>query len=625
MGTPPFFRSLRGLAGACAYALLVALFFGGSAAAEDPAPADGGDPEITRRELKAHVKVLAADDWEGREAGEPGSEKAADYVAAEFARLGLKPLGVDGTFFQPFTSPKGTKVLPTCALEAFDASGNSTEFKLAEDFTPVDTSAAGTVDAAVVFAGYGICAPTMGYDDYEGLDVQGKVVLVLRHAPRWEDKRKSPFATQQAMLAHGTFKAKADAAAAKGAAALIVVNDPASTSKSDDELQLPGGSTTGKIPVLHMTWQAAKRLGSRIDLPFVRRQRAIDARIAPNSEVVADARIRLVADLAPDIRHMKNICALLEPGLAGVTTGDAGTPTAVETVIIGAHYDHVGRGRFGSLANADGKIHNGADDNASGTTALMEIAGWLVSQRALLKRRVLFIAFSGEELGLLGSKHYVSQPVLPLSECTAMLNLDMVGRLEKNRLFVGGTGTSPIWPEMLERQNKKGRFELTSWPGGKAPSDHASFYDASMPVLFFFTGLHGDYHRPSDDWNTLEYAGHERVARFAAEVAFELATEGERPQFTKCDAGGFAVGPFTGLSVEQREGGVFVAHVDKRSPASQAGFKEEDKILEWEGAAVGDTGAWNDRVSQAKPGDKVIVTVERGGRERKLTLKLGST
>ena len=604
--------------------LLLVLPAPGGLRAED-AP-EAGDPEITRKELKEHVKVLADDDWEGREAGEPGSEKAAAYIVEHLAKLGLKPAGTDG-WFQPFTSPKGTKVLPTSSLVAVDAKAKETAFELAKDFTPINVSAAGSVDGEVVFAGYGIHAPKLagsGYSDYDGLEVKGKVVLVLRHAPRWQDKRKSPFAAAGVMTQHATFKAKADAAAARGAAALIVVNDPASTSRSDDDLQQPGGSTTGKLPVLHMTWQAAKRLGSRIGLRFLRQQRRIDAKLEPQSTPVEGARIRLCADLAPDIRKMKNIAALLEPG-AAVTTGAADAAPPTQTLVMGAHYDHVGRGRFGSLANANGEIHNGADDNASGTTALMEIAGWFAARREQVKRRVLFVWFSGEELGLLGSKHYVREPLVPIADTVAMLNLDMVGRLHKNRLFVGGTGTAPIWPAMVERLNKDARFELTTWPGGKAPSDHASFYEANLPVLFFFTGLHGDYHRPSDDWNTLEYKGQERVARFAAQIALEVANADERPQFTRCDAGGFAVGPYTGLAVEQREEGVFVAHVDKKSPARKAGFKEGDRILSWAGAAVRDTTGWNGVVSKAKPGDKVEIEIERSGRKRTLTLKLGKT
>ncbi len=586
---------------------------------------DDEAPEITRGELKDLVKRFASDKMKGRESGEPECDLAADMIAAEFLRLGLKPLGGgEDSFFQPFTSPKGVRVLPSTALSATDANGRTSRFEILDDYVPHDQSAAGRVQAKAAFAGYGISDAQLGYDDYAGLDVKGRVVVVLRRAPRWQDKRKSPFAPQDVMLRVGTFKAKVDTAVAKGAAALIVINDPASTSKSDDEVGRPGGTAKGKIPVLHMTWAAGRRLGSRVGVSFAKLQRRIDAKFVPHSELVDDAVIDVQCDLAPDERKMKNVIALLEPG-AGVTTGTADAVAVKDTIIIGAHYDHVGVGHYGSLGGK-GKIHNGADDNASGTTALLEIAELLAARKDELRRRILFIAFSGEELGLLGSKHYVREPCVPLADCHAMLNLDMVGRLDKNRLFVGGTGTSPIWPEMLERLNKSvGKFKLTSWPGGKAPSDHASFYEANLPVLFFFTGLHGDYHRPSDDPKTLNYAGQEKVARFAAAVAMDLATREGRPQFTRCDAGGFTVGPYTGLAVEQRDDGVYVAHIDKRSPASSARFKEGDKILEWGGTAIPTTNRYNDLVSKAKPGDKVDVRIERAGKTRTLHLKLGKT
>lgn len=590
------------------------------------APEEDGAAEITRKELKESVRRFAHDDLEGREAGTAGCDQAADWIAAEFLRLGLEPVGGESGYFQPFTSPKGTRVLASTSLEADDATGKTSTFALGEEFAPIDVSAAGDVTGPAVFVGYGISAPDMGYDDYAGIDARGKVAVALRYAPRHEDARRSPFAPPDVMMRVGTFSAKADAAAAHGALALIVVNGSGGP-KSDDELRPAGGSTTGKLPVVHMTWRAARKLGTRIGIPFTRRQRAIDGKLAPESEECPGSVLRVRVDLQPDVRHMKNVVGLLRPDGAAVTGGagpEAGR--ARETIVIGAHYDHVGRGHFGSLATADGVIHNGADDNASGTTALLEIAGHLASRRSDLRRRVLFLAFSGEELGLLGSKHYVRSPLVPLADTVAMLNLDMVGRLDKNRLFVGGTGTSPVWPEMIERLNKEtGRFELTAWPGGKAPSDHASFYEADKPVLFFFTGLHSDYHRPSDDWETLEYAGLERIARFAAQVALDVSALAERPQFTRCDAGGFTVGPYSGIAVEQREDGVYVAHVDKKSPAQQAGFKAGDRIVAWGGAAVADTNRYNDLASKAQPGDKVDVDVLREGRARTLKLKLGRT
>lgn len=586
-------------------------------------------PEITKAELQAFVKVLASDAWQGREAGSEGCDKAADLIAGEYKRLGLVPMGDAGTYFQNFTIPRGLKVLPTTSLSGTDATGKAIEFTLAEEFVPVDVSAGGDVTGDVVFAGYGIRAPDLGYDDYEGIDVKGKVVVVLRRAPAYEDK-KSPFAPQAMLGRYASFQAKAEAAAGAGAAALVVVNDPASSStKEKDDLKPPGGGAAGAIPVVQVAWRAKSKLTDLLGTGLARRQQQIDGKIQPLSEPLEKVRIRVHCALEPDVRKVKNVAGLLPAGNSAATTGEPGKeagPSTKETVIVGAHYDHVGLGRFGSLANADGKIHNGADDNASGTSAVLEIAGYLASRKADLKRPILFLNFTGEELGLLGSKHYVGAPIVPLADTVAMINLDMVGRLNKNHLWIGGTGTSPFWPDLLERLNKEsGKFQLTSWPGGKAPSDHESFYGKDMPVLFFFTGLHGDYHRPSDDWNTLEYDGQARVARMAAAVAIEVCNAEKRPAFTKCDAGGFEVGPYLGISIEQRPDGVYVVHVDDKSPAKKAGFKEEDRLVEWNGREIKDPNSYNEVLSASKPNDKADVVVSRKGKRVTLHVVLGST
>ncbi len=611
-------------------ALAAAATAGGpTARATPPAPPEEHSPDVTKSELMAWVKAFSDDAMEGRESGEPGCDKAADMIAAEFTRLGLRPMGDGGTWFQQFTIPRGMKVLKETSLSALGADGKETSFKLAEEFVPVDVSGPGDVTAEVVFAGYGVKAPELGYDDYAGIDAKGKVVVVLRHAPAHGTKG-SPFAAAAVMSKHATFQAKADRAAEAGAVALVIVNDPVTCStKEKDDLKAPGGGATGKLPVVQVAWRGAgKRLSDALDLALSRRQGQIDGKVAPKSEALPGVRLHVRCALEADVRRVRNVAGLLAPLQPVAVTGEgpvAPAPEPKETVVVGAHYDHVGRGKFGSLANAEGKIHNGADDNASGTSAMLEIAGALAERRDGLTRRVLFLAFSGEELGLLGSKRYVENPLVPLADTVAMLNLDMVGRLDE-KLYIGGTGTSPIWPETLERIGKEAfRLPIQMWPGGKAPSDHESFYVRDIPVLFFFTGLHGDYHRPSDDWNTLNSDGHARVARFASLVALEVATRKERPPFTKCDAGGFEVGPYLGVGVDPRPDGPYAAHVDDKGPGKRAGVKEGDRLLAWNGAPIADANAWNDLLSKCKPGDKVELTVERKGKKLKLTLTLGST
>jgi hypothetical protein len=625
---PAMRASLRASAGAVF--LAAALGVGAPAARGDPPGApEEHSPEVTRAELQAWVKALSDDALEGRESGAPGCDAAAEMIAAEFTRLGLRPAGDEGTFFQKFTIPRGMKVLPSTSLSAIDAEGKETKFRLADEFVPVDVSGPGDVTAGVVFAGYGVRAPEHGYDDYEGLDVKGKVVVVLRRAPAHED-RDSPFSQSGTLEKHAAFQVKAELAAELGAVALVIVNDPATsgTDKDKDDLKAPGGGTTGKLPVVQVVWRGAgKRLGDALGLSLSKRQGQIDGKRTPKSEALAGVRLHVHCALEADVRRVRNVAALLVPSARASVTGEGAAAPAEpkETLVLGAHYDHVGRGRFGSLANANGKIHNGADDNASGTAALLEVAGRLVEHRGEITRRALFLSFSGEELGLLGSKHYVEAPLVPLADTVAMINLDMVGRLDQ-RLYVGGTGTSPAWPETIERLAKESfKTPIRMWPGGKAPSDHESFYGRGVPVLFFFTGLHGDYHRPSDDWNTLNYEGHARIARFVATVALDVLARPQRPVFTKCDAGGFEVGPYLGIAVDPRADGVFVAHVDEKSPARRAGAKEGDRIVAWNGAPIADANAWNEMLSKSKPNEKVEVTVERKGKKVKLAVTLGST
>lgn len=601
-----------------------------------PPPPDEHSPDVTRAELEGWVKTLSDDAYEGRESGEPGCDKASELIAAEFARLGLAPMGDAGTYFQQFTIPRGMKVLPTTALSVLSADGKEVAFKLADEFVPVDVSGPGDVTADAVFAGYGIRAPEYGYDDYENVDVKGKVVVVLRHAPACETK-DTAFASKAAMEKHATFQAKADLAASLSAAALIIVNDPAgSTTKEKDDLRPPGGGATGKIPVVQLAWRGAgKRFSDALDASLSRRQGQIDAKVAPKSGALP-ARIHVKCALEADVRRVRNVAGMLLPaakaagpvtgeGPPGGASGPAAAPPPAQTLIVGAHYDHVGRGKFGSLARAEGQIHNGADDNASGTSGMLEVAGSLAEHRAELARRVLFLAFSGEELGLLGSKRYVEAPLVPLADTVAMLNLDMVGRLDE-RLYVGGTGTSPVWPDLLERLAKECfRTPIKYWPGGKAPSDHETFYGRGIPVLFFFTGLTNDYHRPSDDWNTLNFDGEVKVVRLAARVALELATRADRPAFTLCDAGGFEVGPYLGVGIDPKPDGPVVSHVDDKSPAKKAGVKEGDRLVAWNGAPIADANAWNEALSKSKPGDKVELTVERKGKRVKIQVALGST
>ncbi len=583
-------------------------------------PAGGGEgegpPPIDGKAILDHLKWLSDDERQGRAAGSPGEEAAGVYIAQRLEALGLKGLGKEGSFFQEFSLPKGFDIRPETRLVA-EREGRDETVEFGDDLKPLTLSSAGEVTAPALFAGYGIAAPELGYDDYEGIDAKGKVVVVLRHAPAYED-RKSPFKDPETRRRYAVFEAKVRTAVGAGAAALVIVNDPENVSKPKEDVAMHdvGGDPSG-IPVFHVTLKAGRRLGKVLGLNLQREQNAIDKGLKPRSRDLDGATLSVHALLDAKRLPVRNICGLLE----APRTAEG----AREALVVGAHYDHVGLGAYGSLAGSkgDGAIHNGADDNASGSSSLLEVAAFLAARRNGLRRDVLILFFTAEELGLLGSKHYVESPLVPLEQCVAMVNLDMVGRLERGKLQVGGTGTSPIFPELLESKNRAHRIDCKFNPGGRAPSDNTSFYEKGMPVLFFFTGLHKDYHRPSDDWKGIDRKGIERVARLAADVCLDLATRETRPPFTRSDATGLDMGPFLGLSLEQRQDGVYVIFIEDKSPADRARFQVGDKVEEFEKNPIRSLTSFNQVHGNCTPGQKVVIAVRRGPRLLNLTAILG--
>ena len=584
---------------------LAALLRAGESADQEP---------IDGKVLLDHVKWLADDDREGRAAGSEGEIAAGDYAAERLREAGLLPKGDDGTYFQGFTLPRGFQISEETSLTA-TRDGKSTEIGLGDDLQPLSLSGPGDVTAPACFAGYGIAAPELGYDDYEGIDVKGKAVVVLRHAPGYKD-RKSPFNNPAMMRRYASFQAKVDTAVGAGAAALVIVNDPKRTTKPKEDVVVHAvGGNPGPIPVFHVTYRAARRLGRTLDLNFQREQSQLER--GPRSRDLEGVEIRANAALTANLLQVRNVCALLE--------APRETQQPRETLVIGAHIDHVGNGEYGSRAGSKGanSVHNGADDNASGVAGAIEIGRFLSARRDQLRRDVLVLLFTAEELGLLGSKHYVDNPVVPLEQCVAMINLDMIGRLERGRLQIGGTGTSPDFPDLIEgplREHRITRYRFN--PGGRAPSDNSSFYEKGMPVLFFFTGLHKDYHRPADDWNRIDRRGFEKVVRLAADVCLDLATRETRPPFTRSDASGLQAGPHLGLSFEQKPDGIYVIFVEDKSPADRARIEVGDKVEEFEDQPVPTITAFNQIHMQMKAEQKVTLVVRRGARllTRKVTL-----
>jgi len=592
------------------------------AQAGDPAPA----PAITSAELLGHVQRLASDAWEGRGSGTEGERQATQYIADCFRLLDLEPAGEGGTYFQPVRMPAGIVVDPASTLALLGGPAPA-PLALGREWTAFSASASGEVEADLVFAGYGITAPREGYDDYAGLDVKGKIVVVFRHAPHGTAFWDGP----QARMRHAPFRAKLKEATDRGAAALVVVNDPfhfpgpgaGDRGGRPDELERGSiGGAQSAIPFVHLTLTAARGL---FPAAFGATPEALEAAIhkgaapAPASRA-GRARARLSLAIERKEIEGRNVCALLPAGAPDATD---------EVVVIGAHHDHLGKGGgFGSLARSAEErtqIHNGADDNASGTSGLLEAAAYLAARQGELRRSILFLTFTGEERGLLGSRHWVEHPTLPLEHVAAMLNMDMIGRLGGRKLFIGGVKTSPAFAPLLEARAKEVGLDVVFGDGGRAPSDNSSFYDKGVPVLFFFSGMHEDYHRPSDDVDKLDLEGMREIAFLCALTADDLARLPARPAFQRADQGGAGPPrPVLGIRVAQgAEQGVQVGAVVPDGPAAHAGLRAGDVILAVAGTPTGDLGALRDALEALEIGQEVEVEVQRGTGKLTCRLTLG--
>jgi hypothetical protein len=562
-----------------------------------------------------HVKFLASDELQGRGNGTPELDKAAEYIAAEFKSRGVFPGGDDGGYFQKFMVTTGSRLGPGNRLTLL-IGPQSVETKALSDFTPVGVGEKTGVSGGIVFAGYGITAEEYHYDDYKGLDVTDKVVLVLTDEPG-ENDPNSPFNGKE-MTLHSHDNSKVANAKFRGARAILIAQDPAN--HEDAGKDLPDSGLLAQvedlgIPALRVTRGVAQRLLDAEHKSLLDLQKQIDSSNAPQSFVLRDVQAQIEMDVSRVRKEVRNVLGIL-PG-----TEDA---LADESVVIGAHYDHLGRGGRSSMsAQLIGQIHHGADDNASGTAGLIEVAGALAQDLAARKRCYLFIAFAGEEIGLRGSDYWVNHPTRPLAKVIAMLNMDMIGRSRENAVTVGGVGTSPMLPDLVKTAAAESGLALKTSQSGYGSSDHASFYIKNMPVLFFFSGLHADYHRPSDEWQRINAEGATRIVRMVYTIAQRLDSIDPRPQFTKVDepapgpgrGGAPGYGTYFGSVPDMTDEvkGVRFADVRPNSPAAKAGLKGQDIMIRFDGKEIQNLQDFTYMLRTHKPGDVVEVVVTRDG------------
>jgi hypothetical protein len=472
-----------------------------------------------------HVRTLASDEWGGRGTGQPGNDLAAEYLADRFREFGLEPAGVDGTYFQPFEAPRGRKLVEQEAM--LKISAIERELRLREDWIPHGNSRVlKGIEGDLAFAGYGISAPQYDYDDYANFDATGKVLLILRYEPKAEDE-SARFGGRTPSL-YSTFSSKARAAAERKAAALIVVNP---------HQRWPEDSSDGAADEL-MDFPEETR-GEAYDVPIVQVKRAVADAILERAgmlsvEELARALDRTRQSLSCDLPGM---WAHVRPGVRknrfaarNVIALHRGDGSTDETIVVGAHYDHLGTKK----ERGETVIYNGADDNASGTAGLIEMARAFAAQPAP-RRNVLLMAFSAEEWGLLGSKHFVNHPTIELSRIKFMLNMDMIGRLDPEKFIIYGSETGVGLRDVAQQASDEVGlpFKAVRDRGMFGRSDHASFHRKGIPILFPFTNLHKDYHKPTDDTEFINADGAVRILELMYRIAREIADMDEGPQFVE--------------------------------------------------------------------------------------------
>jgi aminopeptidase YwaD len=659
--------------------------------------ADEAAPSVER--LRAHITYLASDKLEGRRTGSEGANMAAEYIAREFARYGLRrSIGRDlpgmsvleadspHRYMQEFPYVAGVELgknnsmlfTPRAQNAASQGSTSaaqtstraaSLDLRVGEDWLPLGFSTnASVLNMPATFVGYGIKVDEINYDEYAGAQITDRIAIAFEGTPDG-DNPHGHFAQYTDM------RWKAIAAREHGAKALVVIAREENF-KDDSLAQLRYDNSAGDagLPVVVISRQAAQRIFEAGGLrPVAETEKAVQAFVATLAQISATERRKntslplqnVTLNITTDITR-RSVPAYNVVGILG------GFDPVLknEVIVIGAHYDHLGRGGEGSLAPRAGDIHHGADDNASGVAGLLELARIFSTERRNLKRTLVFIAFSGEEEGLLGSDFYVKHPILPLDRTVAMINMDMIGRMKDNKLIIGGVGTAKEWRDMVEAANltrsmnvtatgstsrtqPDGRanarmnnapivvgangqtivsadtakqFALTLNEDGYGPSDHSSFYSKQIPVLFFFTGTHDDYHKPSDTADKINYEGEARVIAFVESIVHSIDANARRPTYTvaKSDSPGgamsFNVYLGTIPNYADSNNGLTLDGVREDSPASKAGLKAGDRIVKIAGREVRNVYDYTYALGEMKAGQVYEVEIVRGAETLKLKI-----
>lgn len=576
---------------------------------------NGYNPEIDSLELKSYITYLASDQLKGRFTGTKEMDLAAEYIALKFKEAGLTPY-FKGTYYQEFPFISGIELSKKNSF-TIKSGKKKFSYKLNSDYTPAPFSGNVKVKGEIVFAGYGISAPKLKYDDYDGLDVKGKIVMVMRYHPEY-DNPHSEFEE------FASYRGKAATAKEKGAAGIIFFTPPSPKDDEDKLIKFVYDRAPGlkDFAVIHLKRDFASQILANAGFDAKKLQDSIYSSKKPVSFLLKNTSAEIVTGIDEINKTGKNVAGLIEGSDEKLKN---------EYIIIGAHFDHLGMGQEGSLyRGSEPQIHNGADDNASGTSGLIELAQKLSAERKNIKRSIVIVGFSGEELGLLGSAYFANNPPLDAEKYVTMINMDMIGRLnEEKNLIVYGTGTSKSWKDILNELNKE-NFKLTFNDEGFGPSDHSSFYAKNIPVLFFFTGTHSDYHRPSDDAELINYTGLTQILNYVHSVTVTISNLETKPDYVNVPRkdGGRAMSAWkvyvgTIPDYAYNGEGLKITGASEGSPAQKGGMLAGDIMVKFGGRKINNIYDYVYALKEFVPGDIVEVEVKRG--EELLTLSLTLT
>ena len=574
-------------------------------------PGDIGAEEISSDDIMKHIRFLADDKRAGRYPGTRESRDVISYLINHLKSYGIQPGGESGSFKQTFSILDSVKLGENNSLTI-----NSKPMNLKEDYVPLWFSGNAALSSDIIFAGYGfnILTDSLVWNDYKDIDVEGKWVMVMRHSPE-RDNPHSIYAP------HSDLHKKMIEARDRGAAGVLFISQIEDTTLIPFRY-IPGYSKSG-IPAIHLSNRVADDILKNV---------------GTSRKIIQNKMNRDLETISIDIPNV-NISSNIE--LKNIYSRAANVIGQIisrnhryrdEYIVIGAHFDHLGYGGpgSGSLKPDTSAVHNGANDNASGTAGLLELAQILQANRQLLKRSILLIGFDAEEKGLIGSKYFISNPTIQKNNIVTMINMDMIGKMKDSTLIIGGVGTSPTFEPLLDSLSKLSNLKLEYDQAGYGPSDHASFYAEDIPVLFFFTGDYSNkYHLPEDDWEDINAPGEKQILDIIYKSVIELSRDQTRPAFRiagpktrtvqrKNKQVKMGILPYYGGTIE----GLKVDKIyDPNGAAAKAGIKSGDIIKSINKKPIKDIYEYMKRMEEIRPGQSIPVDIKRDGKIIMLTVR----